>query len=97
MELSEQTTEKTAPAQTSAPDPGDNAPPAVMPPSERPQTGREREQLLLTPVEVDNGKSVYRQVLPGIMQSPAGGGLALARESSRAPMPCGCRLSRWGA
>ena len=89
MELSEQTTEKTAPAQTSAPDPGDNAPPAVMPPSERPQTGQEREQLLLTPVEVDNGKSVYRQVLPGIMQIPADAALALARKSSLWPMTFG--------
>ena len=89
MELSEQTTEKTAPAQTPAPGPGDDAPPAVMPPSERPQTGREREQLLLTPVEVDNGKSVYRQVLPGIMQIPADAALALARKSSLWPMTFG--------
>ena len=85
MEVSEQATEETAPAQT----PAEDAPPAVVPPSERPQTGVEREQLLLTPVEVDNGKAVYREVLPGIMQIPADAALALARKSSLWPMTFG--------
>ncbi len=76
MEVSEQVTEETAP-------------PAVVPPSERPQTGLEREQLLLTPVEVDNGKALYREVLPGIMQIPADAALALVRKSSLWPMTFG--------
>ena len=67
----------------------DDAPPAVVPPSERPETGLEREQLLLTPVEVDNGKAVYREVLPGIMQVPADAALALARKSSLWPLSFG--------
>ncbi len=85
MEVSEQVTEETAPAQT----PAEDAPPAVVPPSERPQTSLEREQILLTPVEVDNGKAVYREVLPGIMQIPADAALALARKSSLWPMTFG--------
>ena len=89
MEVSDQVTEETAPAQTPAPAPDDDAPPAVVPPSERPQTGLEREQLLLTPVEVDHGKAVYREALPGIMQIPADAVLALARKSSLWPMTFG--------
>ncbi len=85
MEVSEQVTEEAAPAQTSAED----ASPAVVPPSERPLTGLEREQLLLTPVEVDNGKAVYRQALPGVMQIPADLVLAMARKSSLWPMTFG--------
>ena len=85
MEVSGEVTEETAPAQA----PAEDAPPAVVPPSERPQTGQEREQLLLTPVEVDNGKALYREVLPGIMQIPADAALALARKSSLWPMTFG--------
>ena len=85
MEVSGEVTEETAPAET----PAEDAPPAVVPPSERPETGLEREQLLLTPVEVDNGKAAYRAVLPGIMQIPADAALALARKSSLWPMTFG--------
>jgi NADH-quinone oxidoreductase subunit B len=74
-------TQKAAPA----------APPKPVPPAERPgpQTGVERELELLTPVEVDNGKALYRQVLPGIMQVPAETVLALARKSSLWPLTFG--------
>ncbi|MCH8064256.1 MAG: NADH-quinone oxidoreductase subunit B [Chloroflexi bacterium] len=85
MEVSGEVTEEAAPAQT----PVEDAPPAVVPPSERPETGREREQLLLTPVEVDHGKAVYREALPGILQIPADAALALARKSSLWPMQFG--------
>ena len=49
-------------------------PPRRRRPSRRPsgpKTGVERELELLTPVEVDHGKALYRQVLPGIIQVPA--------------------------
>ena len=65
------------------------APPTPVPPSERPQTGVEREALLLTPVEVDHGKAAYRQILPGVMQVPAEAVLALARKSSLWPLTFG--------
>jgi NADH-quinone oxidoreductase B subunit len=67
------------------------APPAVVPPSERPgpKTGVQRELELLTPAEVDHGKALYRQVLPGIMQVPAETVLALARKSSLWPLTFG--------
>jgi len=65
------------------------APPVPVPPSERPPASIERELLLLTPVEVDPGKSIYRQVLPGIMQVPAENVLALARKSSLWPLTFG--------
>ncbi len=68
------------------------APPKAVPPSERPgppQTGIERELLRLTPVEVDNGKALYREVLPGVMQVPADAILAIARKSSLWPMTFG--------
>ena len=64
-------------------------PPAVIPPSERPKTGVEREAELLTPVEVDHGKAAYRQILPGVMQVPAEAALALARKSSLWPLTFG--------
>ena len=47
------------------------APPAVIPPSERPKTGVEREAALLTPAEVDSGQAAYRQTLPAGRQVPA--------------------------
>ena len=65
------------------------APPEVTPPSERPQTGVEREAALLTPVEVDHGKAAYRQLLPGILQAPAESVLALVRKSSLWPLTFG--------
>jgi NADH-quinone oxidoreductase subunit B len=77
-----------APAEAPAPAP--EAPPAPVPPSERPVPASiEREQLLLSPVEVDPGKSLYRQILPGIAQVPADYVLALVRKSSLWPMTFG--------
>ena len=63
--------------------------PEVTPPSERPDTGIEREKALLTPVEVDRGKALYRQVLPGVMQVPTESVLALVRKSSMWPLTFG--------
>lgn len=65
------------------------AAPTPVPPSDRPQTGIEREQGLLAPVEVDNGKAMYRQVLPGVMQVPAESLLALVRKNSLWPLQFG--------
>jgi len=65
------------------------APPAVVPPSERPQTSVEREALRLTPVDVDPGKAAFRQILPGVMQVPAEAVLALVRKSSLWPLTFG--------
>ena len=65
------------------------APPEVIPPDKRPKTGVEREAELLTPVEVDPGKSLYRQVLPGVMQVPADAVLALVRRNSLWPLQFG--------
>lgn len=56
---------------------------------EQPDTGIARELQLLTPVEVDRGKALYRQVLPGIMQVPAESLLALVRKSSLWPLQFG--------
>ncbi len=71
--------EETAPA----------APPKPVPPSERPKTGVEREAELLTPAEVDPGKALYRQLLPGIIQAPAEMVLALGRANSLWPLTFG--------
>jgi len=65
------------------------APPEPVPPSERPLTGPEREALTLTPVDVDHGKALYRQVLPNVLQVPAESVLALARKSSLWPLTFG--------
>ena len=81
-------TEKTTTPQrevTKAPE----ASPKVVTPAERPDTGVEREKDLLTPVEVDHGKPLYRQVLPGVMQIPAESVLALVRKSSLWPLQFG--------
>jgi NADH-quinone oxidoreductase subunit B len=74
-----QTVEEAAPA----------APPKPIPPSERPKTGVEREAELLTPAEVDPGKALYRQLLPGIIQAPAEMVLALGRANSLWPLTFG--------
>src|SRR3972149_3517043 len=66
-----------------------SAPPTVVPPSERPKPSIERENERLTPVEVDHGKAVFRQILPGVLQGPAETVLALARESSLWPLTFG--------
>jgi len=66
------------------------APPKVVPPAERPPlTGVEREALRLTPADVDHGKALFRQILPGVLQVPAESVLALARESSLWPLTFG--------
>ncbi len=74
--------EETAPAAPAAP-------PKPVPPSERPKTGVERELELLTPAEVDPGKALYRQLLPGIIQAPAEMVLALGRANSLWPLTFG--------
>jgi len=56
---------------------------------EAPETGVDRELRLLTPVQVDHGKALYRQVLPGVMQVPAESILALVRKSSLWPLTFG--------
>ena len=84
MEPTEETT-TTQREVTKAPE----ASPKVVPPAERPDTGVEREKDLLTPVEVDHGKPLYRQVLPGVMQIPAESVLALVRKSSLWPLQFG--------
>jgi NADH-quinone oxidoreductase subunit B len=85
MEVTETTT---APAET-VETPAPAAPPKPIPPSERPQTGVEREALQLYPAEVDPGKALYRQLLPGIIQAPAEMVLALGRANSLWPLTFG--------
>ena len=87
MEIADEGTVATVETQQTAP----AAPPAPVPPAERPgpKTGVERELELLTPADVDHGKALYRQVLPGIMQVPAETLLALARKSSLWPLTFG--------
>ena len=85
----EVTTTTVAQTVTEAPAPAPAAPPVPVPPSERPKTGVERELELLTPTEVDFGKSLYRQVLPGIIQVPAESLLALGRANSLWPLTFG--------
>ena len=82
-EVAEATPETTETTETT------KAPPKVVPPSERPETGVEREAKLLTPVEVDPGKAAFRQILPGVMQGPTESVLALVRESSLWPLQFG--------
>ncbi len=57
--------------------------------SDNSKTGVEREAELLTPVQVDHGKAVFRAVLPGVMQGPADAILALSRKSSLWPLTFG--------
>ena len=87
MEIADEGAVATVETQQTAP----AAPPAPVPPAERPgpKTGVERELELLTPADVDHGKALYRQVLPGIMQVPAETLLALARKSSLWPLTFG--------
>ena len=86
MEVTEETASATPESETTE---TASSPPPVVPPSERPQTSVEREAELLTPVEVDHGKPLYRQVLPGVMQVPAETVLALVRKSSLWPLTFG--------
>ena len=89
MEVAEQGPVATATVETQEAAPA--APPMPVPPSERPgpQTGVEREMELSTPVEVDQGKALYKQILPGMIQVPADTVLALARKSSLWPLTFG--------
>ena len=49
----------------------------------------EREAERLRPVEVQPGKALYRQILPGVVQAPADYILALSRKSSLWPITFG--------
>jgi NADH-quinone oxidoreductase subunit B len=49
----------------------------------------EREAERLRPVEVQPGKALYRELLPGVVQAPADYILALSRKSSLWPMTFG--------
>ena len=86
MEVTEETASATPETETTE---TPSSPREVIPPSERPQTSVEREAQRLTPVEVDHGKPLYRQVLPGVMQVPAETVLALVRKSSLWPLTFG--------
>ena len=56
----------------------------------RPLTAsEEREAERLRPVEVQPGKALYRELLPGVVQAPADYILALSRKSSLWPMTFG--------
>jgi len=54
-----------------------------------PKRGVEIEAERLRPVQVEPGKALYRQVLPGILQVPADLVIAAARKSSLWPMTFG--------
>ena len=54
-----------------------------------PKRGLEIEAERLRPVQVEPGKALYRQVLPGILQVPADLVIAAARKSSLWPMTFG--------
>jgi NADH-quinone oxidoreductase subunit B len=56
---------------------------------QREKTGVEREAELLTPVPYTPGTSLYKQILPGIIQVPADTVLAMSRKSSLWPMTFG--------
>ena len=67
--------------------------PAEVPVEDAPQvlrkSGLEIEAERLRPVQVEPGKALYRQVLPGILQVPADLVIAAARKSSLWPMTFG--------
>jgi len=63
------------------------AAPAAVP--EREKTGVEREAEQLTPIPYNPGTSLYKQILPGIIQVPADTVLAMSRKSSLWPMTFG--------
>jgi len=54
-----------------------------------PKRGVEIEAARLRPVQVEPGKALYRQVLPGVLQVPADLIIAAARKSSLWPMTFG--------
>jgi NADH-quinone oxidoreductase subunit B len=60
------------------------------PEASRPLTpSEEREAERLRPVDVQPGKALYRELLPGVVQAPADYILALSRKSSLWPMTFG--------
>ncbi len=56
---------------------------------QREKTGVEREAELLTPIPYQPGTSLYKQILPGIIQIPADTVVAMSRKSSLWPMTFG--------
>jgi len=77
-------------AATATPEAGTKAPAEVeVAPRVLPKRGVEIEAERLRPVQVEPGKALYRQVLPGILQVPADVVLAAARKSSLWPMTFG--------
>jgi NADH-quinone oxidoreductase subunit B len=87
MEVTSETANATS--ETAVEQAAPQAPPETVPPSQRPPASIERERQLLTPVDVDHGKALYRQVLPGVIQTPAETILALVRKSSLWPLTFG--------
>ena len=90
MEQAVKDTAEVSEVSTATPESGpqtvEGAPAAV--PAREP-TGVERERERLTPVPFEPGTSIYRQVLPGILQVPADALLAMSRKSSLWPMTFG--------
>jgi NADH-quinone oxidoreductase subunit B len=74
-----------APAVPAAPAPAPESP--AIPPPYRPDFTPERDRL--QPLDVTQGKAIYRQVLPGVLQVPADAAFALARKSSLWPLTFG--------
>ena len=88
----EQVTAPAAGADTAAPEAATEAPAEVeieAAPKALPKRGVDIEAERLRPVEVQPGRALYRQVLPGILQVPADLVLAAARKSSLWPMTFG--------
>ena len=79
-------------AATTTPEAGAKAPAEVAGEAASPvlpKRGVEIEAERLRPVQVEPGKALYRQVLPGILQVPADLVIAAARKSSLWPMTFG--------
>ena len=79
-------------AATATPEAGAEAPAEVAAeaaPPVSPKRGVEIEAERLRPVQVEPGKALYRQVLPGVLQVPADLVLAAARKSSLWPLTFG--------
>ncbi len=77
----------TEPTTTTPPTEAPTAPAAPSTPAV--PTEHPAEALRLTPVEVNQGKALYKEVLPGVMQTSADLVLAMARKSSLWPMTFG--------
>jgi len=79
-------------AATATPEAGAEAPAEVAGEAAHPvlpKRGVEIEAERLRPVQVEPGKALYRQVLPGVLQVPADLVLAAARKSSLWPLTFG--------